>query len=158
MPAASVIRPAQESDLGEILLLCAEHAGFERSSFCPEQARGSLGRFLFGERPRARCLVAQVGGSVVGYATYALEFSTWRAAEYVHMDCLFVRAGFRNAGLGRLLLAEVGQAAAALGCDFVEWQTPAWNHDAIRFYDRAGAVKAAKKRYRWRVGDGWGRV
>jgi GNAT superfamily N-acetyltransferase len=152
MSEAAVVRPAQAQDLEGILILCAEHAAFERSPFCMEDARGRLGGFLFGESPRARCFVAQAGGSLIGYATYASEFSTWRAAEYVHMDCLFVREGFRNAGLGGLLLRKVAEAAVALGCDIVEWQTPSWNRDAVRFYDRAGAVKSEKMRYRLRVG------
>jgi GNAT superfamily N-acetyltransferase len=151
MSPEAVVRPAQSQDLEGILVLCAEHAAFERASFRMEDARGRLGSLLFGEAPRARCLVAQAGGTLVGYATYALEFSTWRAAEYVHMDCLFVREGFRDAGLGGLLLRNVAEGAAVLGCDIVEWQTPSWNRDAIRFYDRAGAVKSEKMRYRWKV-------
>jgi ribosomal protein S18 acetylase RimI-like enzyme len=148
---AAVIRPARASDLEEILVLCAEHATFERASFQPDGARGPLARLLFGEPPRLWCLLADVeaeaGGALAGYATFALELSTWRAAQYVHMDCLYVREGFRNAGIGSLLLRRVAEAAEALECDFVEWQTPSWNRDAIRFYDRAGAVRSEKMRY-----------
>lgn len=152
MSQRAVVRPAQSQDLEGILILCAEHAAFERASFCIEGARGRLGHFLFGEPPRAWCLVAEAGDALVGYATYALEFSTWRAAEYVHMDCLFVREGFRDAGLGGLLLRHVAEGAATLGCGIVEWQTPSWNGDAICFYDRAGAVKSEKMRYLWQPG------
>jgi GNAT superfamily N-acetyltransferase len=149
--AVGIVRPARPDDLDEILALCAEHAAFEGASFQPDQARSALERALFGEEPRARCLVAEEDATVVGYATYALEFSTWGAGEYVHMDCLFVRERHRGSGLGGLLLRGVGEVARSLGCR-VEWQTPSWNEAAIRFYDRAGAASKPKIRYRWDVG------
>jgi hypothetical protein len=33
------------------------------------------------------------------------------------------------------------------GCATVQWQTPAWNEDAARFYRRLGAVELDKRRY-----------
>ena len=145
------IRPAGRPDLESILALCAEHAAFERAAFSLDDARAPLARLLFGRRPRARCLVAETEHGLVGYATYALEFSTFRSSLYTHMDCLFVREAHRNAGVGRRLLAAVAEAARGLGCEFVEWQTPAWNEPAMRFYGRAGAVGLPKVRYVWRM-------
>ena len=34
-----------------------------------------------------------------------------------------------------------------MGCANLQWQTPAWNEAAIRFYDRLGAGRLAKQRY-----------
>ena len=144
-----VIRPAVEADVDAIVRLCAEHAAYERSMFDPVAARHSLPRHLFGAAPRARCLIVEADGAVVGYATHSREFSTWRAAEYVHLDCLYISEPFRNAGLGTRLMQKVADDARSLGCDVIEWQTPSWNTDAIRFYDRIGAVGALKMRYRW---------
>lgn len=151
MGGTPVVRAARPADLEDILALCAEHAAFERAAFRPEDARGPLSRHLFGDPPRAGCLVADAGGVLAGYATYALEFSTWRAAEYVHMDCLYVREAFRNRGIGARLIEEIAEAARTLECDAVEWQTPAWNRDAVRFYHRTGATPSEKIRYLWRV-------
>lgn len=39
-------------------------------------------------------------------------------------------------------------AARGLGVEHVQWQTPCWNTDAIRFYDRVGALVQDKVRYR----------
>jgi len=152
MRETAIVRPASPADLEEILALCAEHAAFERAAFRPEDARGPLSRHLFGKPPRAGCLVADAGRALAGYATYALEFSTWRAAEYVHMDCLYVRAAFRDRGIGGLLLEGIAETARALACDAVEWQTPAWNRDAVRFYDQTGATASEKIRYLWKLG------
>ncbi|HSP16001.1 MAG TPA: GNAT family N-acetyltransferase [Thermoanaerobaculia bacterium] len=146
----SILRPARIEDLEAIVGLCAEHAAFERAPFHAEHAQRALGRFLFGEPPRAWCIVAEVDSILVGYATFSLEFSTWRAAEYVHMDCLFVKSDYRNAGLGRQLIESVGRAALARGGQHVEWQTPSWNAGAIRFYDRLGATGNHKVRYQWK--------
>jgi len=151
VPAQVTVRLARPRDLEGVLALCAEHAAFEGAAFSLDDAGAALGRFLFGPRRRARCLVAETEEGLVGYATYALEFSTFRASRYTHMDCLFVREGYRNAGVGRRLLEAVAQAARELGCEFVEWQTPAWNEPAMRFYGRVGAVGSPKVRYVWRV-------
>ena len=143
------IRPAVEADVDAIVRLCVDHAAYERSTLDADAVRRSLPQYLFGAPPRARCLIVESNGAVAGYATHSDEFSTWRAAEYLHMDCLYISKRFRNAGLGAQLMQRVADDARILGCDFVEWQTPSWNTDAIRFYDRLGAVGALKMRYRW---------
>ncbi len=89
MTDPAVIRPARADDLDAILVLWARHAAYEAASFHPDRAREPLGRLLFGPAPRIHCLVAQIGDSLVGYATCAQEASTWRAALHVHMDCAF---------------------------------------------------------------------
>jgi GNAT superfamily N-acetyltransferase len=142
-----MIRPAREADLDALLVLCAEHAEYERASFDAEAARRNLGRFVFSDTPRAWCVIVEIEGALAGYATYSLEFSTWRAAEFVHMDCLFVRASHRDRGLGSQLMQAVIDAARERGT-WLEWQTPSWNADAIRFYDRLGATRSDKVRYR----------
>jgi GNAT superfamily N-acetyltransferase len=146
-----VIRFASPSDLEAIVSLCIAHAAYEKAEIDPGKIRESLGAHLFTSSPRAWCAVAEADGELVAYTTWSREFSTWHAAEYVHMDCLYVRDEHRNAGLGRLLLDFVARAAAMSGCEFIEWQTPHWNVDAMRFYERAGAVPSPKVRYRWRA-------
>jgi len=143
------IRTAARADLDAIVRLCGEHAAYERSTLDPEAVRRSLPHYLFGATPRARCLIIESDGALAGYATHSREFSTWRAAEYLHMDCLYIREPFRNAGLGTQLMEKIADDARSLGCDSIEWQTPSWNTDAIRFYDRVGAIGALKMRYRW---------
>jgi GNAT superfamily N-acetyltransferase len=143
------IRRAVETDLDAIVRLCAEHAAYERSTLDPVAVRRLLPSYLFGATPRARCLIVEADGAAAGYATHSREFSTWRAAEYLHMDCLYIREPFRGTGIGTQMMQRIAHHARSLGCDFIEWQTPSWNTDAIRFYDRAGAVGALKMRYRW---------
>ena len=82
-----------------------------------------------------------------GYATATVDFSTWRAAPYLHMDCLFVRAEYRGRGMGALLLHAVLDHARAHRLGEVQWQTPSWNVDAQRFYGRHRAGSSSKTRY-----------
>jgi len=146
-----IIRAATPDDLPELIRLCAEHAQYEKAEIDTATLERALGACLFSPNPRASCVVASAHDALLGYATWSREFSTWRAAEYAHMDCLFVRPEHRNAGVGRRLLDAIRNDAIAAGCDVIEWQTPAWNADAIRFYNRCGALALPKMRFRWRA-------
>ncbi|MEU4117104.1 GNAT family N-acetyltransferase [Kitasatospora sp. NPDC028055] len=141
------IRPATPADLPALARLCAEHAAYERAEPVPADLAARLEPALFTAQPRACCLVVDHGGELTGYASYSREFSTWQAAEYVHLDCLFVAEAHRGEGWGRALLDAVREAAAELGAAQLQWQTPDWNTDAIRFYHRAGAVGRPKVRF-----------
>lgn len=142
-----VVRALQRSDLDRLVELMAQHAAYERAAFSPQGKARRLAGFLFGPQPRARCLVAVVGEKVVGFTTFAKEFSTWDAAEYLHMDTLFVEAGYRSAGIGQMLLDAVHEAAGRDDVVNIQWQTPDWNEGAIRFYQRIGALGSAKVRF-----------
>ncbi|WP_052709484.1 GNAT family N-acetyltransferase [Streptomyces sp. NRRL S-495] len=87
------------------------------------------------------------GVAPVGYASWSRAFSTWQGDDHVHLDCLFVIEPHRGEGWGRALLDAVKDAAAARGVAEVQWQTPDWNADAIRFYHRAGALGRPKVRF-----------
>ncbi|MEU8591931.1 GNAT family N-acetyltransferase [Streptomyces sp. NPDC048664] len=146
------VRPAEPHDLPAVAALCTDHAAFERSAPVPADLATRLAPVLFAEEPGAWCLVADRGGEVIGYATWSLEFSTWRAGVYAHMDCLFVAESYRGEGWGRALLDAVRRDAQGHGVREVQWQTPEWNADAIGFYRRAGARGAAKVRFSLALG------
>ena len=67
----TTIRNARAHDLNELVLLCIEHAAYERSSFDPAGKEQALHRMLFAPDARLRCLVVEEGGALVGYATYS---------------------------------------------------------------------------------------
>jgi GNAT superfamily N-acetyltransferase len=146
------VRPATSADLPALAALCAAHAAYEQAAPVPDDLAARLEPALFSTPPQAWCLLACRGGEPVGYASYSLEFSTWNANHYVHLDCLFVHERHRGGGLGRRLLDAVSLAAAGLGAGEVQWQTPEWNVDAIRFYGRTGAQRRSKVRFVLPVG------
>lgn len=140
------IRKATPPDLPELVRLCIEHAAYERSDFDPAGKEEALHQMLFGLGARLHCLVAEEADGLIGYATFSVECSTWDAAYYVHMDCLFLRPEARNKGIGKALMKTIAQKALQLGVKRMQWQTPSFNTDAVRFYDRLGPVK--KEKYR----------
>lgn len=141
------IRKALPADMDEIILLCAEHAAFEQATYDATGKKEKLASFLFCDKPTTFCLIAENEKEIVGYATYSFEFSTWDAANYVHMDCLYLKPHARNFGIGEALIKEIVKAARENNCSIVQWQTPAFNERAIKFYKRIGAVGKEKLRF-----------
>jgi GNAT superfamily N-acetyltransferase len=145
-----VIRPATARDVDAIIALCAEHAAYERAAVTVCSQPALLRDALFAVPPRLWCLVVETRGTLVGYATYTREFSTWQATDYLHVDCLYLQPSVRGAGIGAGMMDRIAVHAHILGCDEIQWQTPVWNVRAMRFYDRLGALRTEKCRYRWR--------
>ncbi len=143
------IRRLEASDSPRVIELCAEHAAYERSAYEPnekvERLRAAVrDSILLG-------WVAVRDEEIVAYATATIDFSTWNAAAFMHLDCLFVRDAHRGGGLGRRLLEAVIHEARSRGIDELQWQTPRWNVAADRFYRRIGAVAREKLRYHLNV-------
>ncbi|MFE9848620.1 GNAT family N-acetyltransferase [Streptomyces sp. NPDC005576] len=141
------VRRALLADLPKVAEMCAAHAAFEGAGPVPADLATRLESALLPADPRAWCFVGDHEGELTGYATCSLEFSTWQASDYIHLDCLFVTETHRGEGWGRRLLDAVTRTAAARSLAQVQWQTPEWNADAIRFYTRAGAQASPKVRF-----------
>lgn len=144
-----IVRVAEPADLGRLVDLCIEHSLFERSPLRTGRLHSRLEASMFGPSRRLWCLLATCDEEPVGYATYSLEYATWSGSEFVHMDTLFVRDGWRGRGIGEMLFDTVVDASRAGGVLTVEWQTPDWNIDGQRFYERRGVTGIAKVRYRY---------
>ncbi|MFI2185433.1 GNAT family N-acetyltransferase [Streptomyces sioyaensis] len=153
MTGTVCVRHARPADLPRVVELAAEHAAYEKAAPPVPDLAARLARLLFGpETPRLRCLVAELAdGQLAGYASCSPEVSTWEGREYLHMDCLYLRAEHRGLGLGPLIMEAVAAEARSLGLNEVQWQTPVWNEGAIRFYDRLGTHAKEKLRYTWPV-------
>lgn len=141
------IRFAEERDLPEIIRLCALHAAYEQADYDATGKAAALKKHFFGTRPAARCLVAETGEKLLGYATYAPQFSTWDADFYYYMDCLFLREEARSQGIGEQLVKRIAAEARKENCPLIQWQTPDFNVRAIKFYKRIGAVTKRKERF-----------
>jgi GNAT superfamily N-acetyltransferase len=145
---AVVIRNATAADVSAISDLCAEHATYERASFDSNGHQQRLTDVVVCDQQRVWLFIAEHDGKPVGYAAMSREFSTWTCRDFVHMDCLFVTANKRDLGIGRRLFEAVVDAARQEGVAEIQWQTPDWNLDAIRFYRRLGADADTKLRFR----------
>lgn len=141
------IRPVQQSDLPQLIQLCAAHAAYEQASYDPQGKEDALGEQLFGTDLACHCLVVEEEGKLIGYATFMKQFSTWDSAFYIYMDCLFIVEAARGQGLGELLVNAIKAAAAEMGIEQIQWQTPEFNTRVIKFYKRIGATAKSKERF-----------
>lgn len=139
------VRDACIADVEPLLRLVARHAEHERAS-APVTAP-ALARLIADVGAPMRLFVADDGIDLAGYAALGFDYALWDGAWHAHLDCLFVRDDRRGKGIGKLLLDHAIDAARRTGAPRIEWQTPAWNTDAIRFYQREGAQAFPKMRF-----------
>ena len=145
------IRPARNEDIAQILSLCREHAEHEKASFDPKGKEVLLSKHLLAADGMVKCLVIDRGDQLMGYATFMKQFSTWEAAFYMYLDCLYLRTEVRGKGFGYKMMQLIKEHAKAEGCEIIQWQTPDFNTDAIAFYQRLGAEAKFKQRFFWPV-------
>ena len=131
----------------QLAALCIEHAAYEGVTLASGPSEQALHDALFGSAAPLVCWVAEHAEGIAGYATATREFSTWQAAHYLHMDCLYLKPEARNGGLGERLVRLLAQEALQLGCRGMQWQTPASNLRAAGFYRRIGAQSKDKLRF-----------
>ena len=144
-----LVRAVQASDIPALVELCAEHASYEKATFESDfesKGKAEALKKAFAIQ-RLYGWVVEVEKKLVGFATATLDYSTWDAAEFVYMDCLYLKEECRGQGLGEKLVTEVAKFAKEKNCVNVQWQTPDWNTRAMHFYHRLGARSKNKIRF-----------
>ena len=141
------IRPVMAEDMVQLISLSAQHAEYEQAEYSSEGKEEQLAQHLFCDTPKIFCLVAVSGHQLIGYASYTFEFSTWEAALFLHLDCLFIVEHARRQGVGHAFFKLIASAANEHHCRIIQWQSPLWNETAIRFYHHLGAISKEKKRF-----------
>jgi GNAT superfamily N-acetyltransferase len=138
--APFTIRPAEPGDCETLSALIRELAVYERLEDQAMAGPDDLRRNLFGPRPYAEALVAEVDGEAVGFALFFHNFSTFRGQPGLYLEDLFVRPEHRGRGIGRGFLARLAKLALDRGCGRLEWAVLDWNAPAIGFYRSLDAV------------------
>ena len=141
------LRAAEPRDVPAIVGLIRELADFEKLSHLVEITPQTLLPNLFGERPAAESVVAEIGERVIGFALFFPNFSTFLGKPGLYLEDLYVQPAFRGAGVGRALLVHLAALARQRGYGRFEWSVLDWNVDAIRFYERMGATLMPE----WRI-------
>ena len=139
-PTDALLRPAEPRDVPALVGLIRELAAYEQLEHLVETTAEALAPHLFGERPVAEAVVAEVGGTVVGFALFFTNFSTFKCRPGLYLEDLYVQPAHRGSGLGAALLRHVGRLAVARGCGRFEWSVLDWNAPSIAFYQRMGAT------------------
>ncbi|MDX2035751.1 MAG: GNAT family N-acetyltransferase [Isosphaeraceae bacterium] len=133
------IRVAKPTDCAAIAGLIRELAVYEKLESEVEATAGALERHLFGSRPVAEALIAELDGSAVGFALFFHSFSTFRCKPSLYLEDLFVRPEYRGRGIGRDLFTSCARLAVERDCGRFEWAVLDWNEPAIGFYRSMGA-------------------
>lgn len=135
----TLIRSATRADVPLILTLVRELAEYEREPDAVTATEPMLEAALFGAKPYAEAVIAEVDGRPVGFALYFFNFSTWTGRPSLYLEDLFVRPESRGHGSGKALLRHLAGIALDRGCGRFEWSVLDWNTPAIDFYRAMGA-------------------
>lgn len=134
------IRFAEPQDVETLHGFIGELAEYERLTHEFVAEAGELRRHLFGARPVAEAIIAELDGDPAGFALFFHTFSTFLGRPGLYVEDLYVRRPSRGRGVGRALLGRAAAIAVERGCGRLEWSVLNWNEDAIGFYRGLGAA------------------
>ena len=107
------VRAAELRDVAPMVQMIRELAEFEQLEHLVQVTPEKLRPHLFGEKPVAEAMVAEVDGKAIAFALYFTNFSTFLAQPGLYLEDLYVQPA---------------------------WSVLDWNANAIRFYERMGAT------------------
>jgi ribosomal protein S18 acetylase RimI-like enzyme len=141
--AASIVdvRRAEPDDAGTVLTMVREIAAHEGDASDAAGTPESWAAML--ARPDVVVLLAERDGVPVGYVSAVRRLHLWLGQDILVLDDLFVRDGYRDAGVGRLLMRELAALAAPEQLP-IRWEMREENIAAQRFYRRLGASLRTK--------------
>jgi GNAT superfamily N-acetyltransferase len=133
------IREAVKKDCKRILELVQELAVYEKA---PDEVTVTLDHFTqsgFGDKPVWWAFVAEVDGSVQGFALYYIRFSTWKG-QRMYLEDFYVTEEMRGKALGKLLFERLIEEVKIRKLNGMMWQVLEWNEPAINFYKKYDTV------------------
>jgi len=140
------IRPVRPGDEGQIVSMVRELAEYERAADLAIASEADFQEALFGSNPSVFSLIAESHdpdsaiGTVIGFALWFKNFSTWRGKHGIYLEDLYVRPEYRDHGVGQALLAELANICIDQGFPRLEWWVLDWNQPARDFYRHLGAT------------------
>jgi GNAT superfamily N-acetyltransferase len=135
-----IVRPAQTTDIDAVFELILGLAAYEKLSDRVTGNTELLRSHLFGDRPVAEAIVAELGDLTIGFALFFPTYSTFLTQPGLHLEDVFVLPEYRRQGVGKALMTAVAKIARDRGCGRLEWSVLEWNQNAIDFYQRFGAT------------------
>jgi L-amino acid N-acyltransferase len=150
------IRDATEADLPDILEITNEAIANTVAVWTLVPTTLAARRDWFNDR-RARgfpVLVAQAGGSVIGFASFG-DFRPWEGYLHSVEHSLYVRPEAQGRGAGKALLAALIERATAMGKHVMIGGIEAGNAVSIGLHRRAGFEEAGTLREVGRKFDRW---
>jgi GNAT superfamily N-acetyltransferase len=134
------VRSAGPADVPLVLGFIRALAEYEKLSQQVVATEAALTETLFGPRPAAEALIAELDGAPAGFAIFFQSYSTFLARPGLYLEDLFVTPALRRRGVGRALFVHLARLAVERQCGRFEWSVLDWNQPAIAFYESLGAV------------------
>jgi GNAT superfamily N-acetyltransferase len=131
------VSPSSQAEVTALFALIAELAEYERLSVTttPEALSQALEA-----SSGTHAALARWEGHPVGYLVWYRTFSTFRAAERLFLEDLYVTPAHRRLGHGRAMLSWLARSALEGNLASMHWQVLDWNTPAIEFYRGLGAT------------------
>ena len=133
------IRPATPAEAGVILDLIRQLAVYEKCENDVVADEATIRHSLFVERS-AECLLGEEDGTVVGFALFFHNFSTFVGRKGLYLEDLFIVPEKRGRGYGKAFLKHLAKLAVERGCGRMEWICLDWNESALSVYRSIGAI------------------
>ena len=135
---ACTIRPARPDEAGVVLDFIQKLAVYEKCAADVVADEATLYHSLFVERS-AEVVFAEEAGTVVGFALFFHNFSTFVGRKGMYLEDLFILPEKRGRGYGKALLQYVARLAVERNCGRMEWICLDWNESALAIYRSIGA-------------------
>jgi GNAT superfamily N-acetyltransferase len=134
------IRFATAADVAVIFQFIRDLAEYEKLLHEVVADEAQLRATLFGERPAAEVLIAELAGEPVGFALFFQSYSTFLGKPGLYLEDLFVRPSARGGGVGLALMSALAQTCVARNYGRFDWAVLHWNEPALGFYKSLGAI------------------
>jgi len=134
------LRDANKNDTDSIVTYIKELAEYEHLAHECFASYELIEKWLFSEKPKAYCIMAEWEGKPAGFALYFYNFSTFLTKPGIYIEDIYVRPDFRRKGIAKAMFKHLARKAIAEDCGRIEWWVLDWNKDAITFYQSIGAI------------------
>lgn len=120
------------------MALIQELADYENLSTEAVATEDLLTYWLF-EQKKAEALILKLDVTVIGFALYFHNFSTFLGKAGLYLEDLYIKPDYRHMGYGKQVFKYLTKLALERGCGRMEWSVLDWNAPSIQFYQSLGA-------------------
>ena len=107
--ASVVVRPATVDDVELLHRFSIDLATYEDEPDAVTSTLQTLARDGFGADPKFAALIAERGGTPVGFALYTFNYSVWTAARGIFIEDIWVVPEERRGGVARALMVALAR-------------------------------------------------
>ena len=136
------IRTITAADAEAVVHMWSDFARYLRGLGDSDEQNFGVEAYLrdgFGPDPAFTGIIAERGGSAVGYLLYHFGYDSDQAMRTMYIVDLWVDPAARRGGVGRALMGEAAARCRARGGRELSWAVFPPNRLSVAFYERLGA-------------------